>query len=104
MVPISILDWSFRALWFTLNMKETSSPTFLSPSRVKLSGGHMTELTSRNILLFGLTETLAGDLQRALARQNWKVHSEPCLPGVPCSELIERLGASLVFCPAESGR
>jgi len=50
------------------------------------------------IVLFGLDDSLAGELRRVLVSQNQTVLSEAFLSPRECLSFVQRVGAELVFC------
>ena len=56
------------------------------------------------IVLFGLDDGLAGELQDVLLRQEQEVHSDKFLSASECLRVVRRLRADLVFCAAERER
>jgi len=59
----------------------------------------MSEMPAKVVLL-GLAENVVADLKRLIADSQHVVHSYPLLSVPGCLELIDELGAELVFCPA----
>lgn len=54
------------------------------------------------VLLLGLDETLGAELSRALVELRHSVVSEAFLSARECTRTIDRVGADLVFCTAET--
>src|SRR5260370_27673575 len=54
-----------------------------------------------SILLLGLADDLALELEKLLVQQSHAVYSHPLPPLNQCISLIEQVDASLVFCAAE---
>jgi len=57
-----------------------------------------------SIVFFGLDESLAAELRDSLRDPRRSVHTKPLSSVSECRRAIHRLGADLVFCPAEEGR
>lgn len=64
------------------------------------TGSHRTA----RIVLLGLEERLAGELAAVLESQDHTVFAEPFRPPSECTRLLRRIGADVVFCPAERDR
>ncbi len=60
-------------------------------------------VSCRRILLLGLEESLASELQDELSKMKQEVYREPFKAPPECLRAIQRLKADLVFCPARSG-
>jgi DNA-binding NtrC family response regulator len=56
------------------------------------------------IVLFGLDRALASELESVLANQNQQVHSEPFRSPRECLNVVDRLGADLVFVSSDRDR
>jgi hypothetical protein len=54
-----------------------------------------------SIVLLGLADDLAFELEKLLVEQSHAVYSHPLQPLNRCMSLIEQVDASLVFCAAE---
>jgi DNA-binding NtrC family response regulator len=50
------------------------------------------------IILFGLDDSLISELRRVLVGQHQVVFSEPFLSPPKCLDVVERIGADLIFC------
>ncbi len=60
--------------------------------------------THARIVLLGLEEGLAGELEAVLKSQEHTVFAEPYHPPSECPRLLRKIGADVVFCPAERNR
>lgn len=60
--------------------------------------------TRARVVLLGLEERLAGELEAVLKGQQHTVIAEPYHPPAECPRLLHKVGADVVFCPAERGR
>src|SRR5262245_20885310 len=61
--------------------------------------------TVSNVVVFGLSDSLTAELERALAQEaHVKVHTHPSEPGPQSLNLLKSLQADVVFCSAEPDR
>jgi DNA-binding NtrC family response regulator len=60
--------------------------------------------TRARVVLLGLEERLAGELETVLTRQQHTVIAEPYHPPSECPRLLQKMGADVVFCSAERDR
>ncbi len=61
-------------------------------------------LSDSSVVLIGLAEGLAAELQRILREQGYVVHSGPLSPSAQPLCLIKQVKADVVFCSAEQER
>jgi DNA-binding NtrC family response regulator len=57
-----------------------------------------------SVVFFGLDEGLSSELQDVLESRRWAIYTHPFLSPLECLNVVDRVGAGLVFCSAERGR